>query len=253
MTEPPDIAHERDESRAVDRPDAGDGLEELALFAEMLVPVPFDEPVVFLDGLVQHAQQLELRREQLHEILWKRVQQNGEVLLERVGVALPDAHAVGLRHSAHGVDRLGPLFHDGLPHLHELDEVLVDSVAKDDGMEVPLVAVKEVGDLLRVAHVVLVGVAEDGPELVGVADVDVASTLPGEKADPAAVGSCLHADRRLPVLKEERLEVFRLVRDPSAKDDVRVLVESDDGVLFVAQIDSNCGTMLHGLFSCLFS
>ena len=29
--------------------------------------------------------------------------------------------------------------------------------------------------------------------------------------------------------------------------------ESDDGVLFVAQIDSNCGTMLHGLFSCLFS
>ena len=112
---------------------------------------------------------------------------------------------------------------------------------------VPLVSVEQPCDLLRVAHVVLVRVPEYRPETMGVADVDFAAALPAERADPSAVCSGLHAEHGATVAPEQRLQVFLCVRNPPLEHDVRLVVESDDGVHFIPQIDTDYGTITHGL------
>ena len=248
VPEPLDVTGECDERRAVDWPDPGYRFKQGAFLLEVLLAVFGDELVVVVDRLVDGLEKLDLRLEQLNQIVGHRHQDESELPGEGIRVAVGDPHAVGLRHAANGVDRPGAVGHHDFTHLDELDEVLMFLVSQHDGMEVALVLMEKVRNLLGVMHIVLVRVPENRPELMGVPDVRLASALDGKDADPAAVRPRLHADLGTLVPLEERPKRIGVVRQPPAKHDVRLFVESDNGVLFVPQINPDCDTIIHGLF-----
>ena len=228
-----DVAGEGDERRGVDRANSRDRLQEVAFLSEVRVAVVADSPVVLLDGRAELFQQPDLGTEQRLHAFGERVDDGGQLLVQGVRVAVRQANPVRLGHAADCVGGLCALRHDDLAHLDELNEVLVLCIPQLDGMEMPLVAVKQPCDLLRVAHVVLVRVPEDRPQVMGVPDVDLAAALPAECADPSAVSPRLHAEHGSTVAPEQRLEVRLRVGDPSLEHDVRLVVEPDDSVLFI--------------------